>query len=344
MAFPAKFKCAEEENALLARASAFPELSVLSLLTAEKLREIAIREGVDFATALLYDRVKRSPLHSPFIARIDQLQSRPRETDVSRDVIVAVVPAAYYKENPHSGADGRLVREEAVRLGLPCELIPLPSTGTLAENSKIILDWLARHRGGKIILISLCKGGADVKFALGSANAPENFRAVLAWVSICGTLNGSPVAEWLLATKPRFFVAWLYCKCKGHSLTFLRELAPSSRGPLSTALKLPASMPLIHLVGFPLRRHLTNRFMRQCHQRVSQQGPSDGGVLLADACHLPGVVYPVWGADHYLRPESRARRIIRAVLEYLTGDDNREELRLTNETPAIDRIAQMPLA
>jgi hypothetical protein len=40
-------------------------------------------------------------------------------------------------------------------------------------------------------------------------------------------------------------------------------------------------------------------------------------VLLADACSLPGHIYPVWGADHYLRPDDRAQEIITAVLNWL---------------------------
>jgi hypothetical protein len=292
---------------------------------------------------LLYDRVTRSLQHSQFIARIDWLQSHASEQRARQDAIIGVVPAAFYRENPNSGADGKLVSEEAVRLGLRCELVPLLSTGTLAQNAKIILDWLTRHRGEKIIIVSLCKGGADVKFALGSKNSVGHFNSVLAWVNICGTLSGSPVAEWLLATKPRAFMAWLYCKCKGHNLAFLHELAPSLESPLSTPLKLPPSMQMINLTGFPFRQHLTNRFMRLCHERVSSQGPNDGGVLLADACHLPGAIYPVWGADHYLRPEARARNIIAAILKDLT-DDSRETHGSTDEIPASGRIAQMPWA
>lgn len=333
----------EEEGVLLTRAASFPEFPSLAELSAERLREISAREGVEFATALLYDRVKRSPQQAAFIGQIDQWRS-PNHKSAAQQITVAVVPAAFYKENPDSGADGKMIREEAGRLKLRAELVPLSSTGTLAENSKIILDWLANHRGERIILISLCKGGADVKFALGSHNAQEHFRDVSAWVNICGTLNGSPVAEWLLATKPRFFVAWLYCKCRGHNTDFLRELAPSLQGPLSMPLKLPASTHLINIVGFPLRRHLTNRFMRLCYQRVSRQGPTDGGVLLADACHLPGVIYPVWGADHYLRPESRARQIISAVLEFLLMDNSRKGLCPENEIPAIGQTVQTPSA
>ncbi|HEY1661063.1 MAG TPA: hypothetical protein VGI03_01475 [Verrucomicrobiae bacterium] len=339
----AKPSLGEEESALFRRVSAFPKFATLDQLTGEKLQEITEREGVDFATALLYDRVKRSPEHSTFITQIDQwhLNDVP---PAMKNVTVGLVPAAYYKENPDSGADGKLFCEEAARLGLRCELIPVSSTGRLAENAKTILDWLSLHRGEKIILVSICKGGADLKFALGSPGSQAHFGDVFAWVNICGTLKGSPVAAWLLASKPRFFIAWVYFKCRGHSLTFLREIVPSPQGPLSATLKLPDSMRLINVVGFPLRRHLTNPFMRQCYLRISRQGPTDGGVLLADVCNLPGALYPVWGADHYLRPEVRARKIIDAILKSLTVENSQEELCPTTETLAIDRTAQTPLA
>ncbi len=309
----------ENESALLARAAAFEECPALALLSAEKLRAIAAREGMDFATALLYDRVKRSGRHAAFIARIDELQRCNLSQGSSRNTTIAIVPAAFYKEKPHSGADGRVVREAAGRSGLHCELIPLESTGTLLENSTILLDWLKQHTGEKTILVSLCKGGADVKFALGTPGADARFENVQAWINICGTLSGSPVAHWLLATRLRFFATWLYLKSGGHDLQFLREIAPSSSQPLFGPLRLLPAMQLINIIGFPLRRHLTNGFMRRCHQFISPRGPNDGGVLLADACLLPGLTFPVWGADHYLRPDHRAQQIITAILDYLTS-------------------------
>jgi hypothetical protein len=334
----------ETENVLLARAAAFPEFANLEQLTAHTLRDLASREGVDFATAVLYDRVKRAPENAPFIAQIDRWQTGRCNPSARLQATVGIVPAAFYKESPKSGADGGLVREEASRLGIRCELVPLSSTGTLVENAQTIVNWLANHRGERIIIISLCKGGADVKFALRDEDSRRHFNEVFAWVNICGTLNGSPVAEWLLASTPGFFAAWAYCKCRGHNLAALREIAASPQHPLSAPLRLPASMRLINVVGFPLRRHLTNRFMRQCHQRVSRQGPTDGGLLLADACHLPGTLYPVWGADHYLRPEARARQIISAILELLTTESSPAAHERGKQTPAIDQTAQTPSA
>jgi hypothetical protein len=335
----ATFTSEEGESALLDRAAAFPKFPSFSELSAQRLHEITLRHGVDFATALLYDRIKRFPQHSDFISRIDRQQ--PLASGVNlQNTIVAVVPAAFYKENPNSGADGKLVLESAKRLGLRAESIPVSSTGTLAENADSILSWLEKHDQEKTILVSLCKGGADVKFALASPDAGEKFGSVSAWINICGTLNGSPVAEWLLASKPRFFIAWLYCKRQGYNPDFIRELQPSPQSLLSQPLRLPAPVRMINIVGFPLKRHLTNRFMRLCYQRISPRGPTDGGLLLADLCGLPGVIYPFWGADHYLRPESRARRIISAVLEHLLAADNLEESCLGHGTPAIDQTAQ----
>jgi hypothetical protein len=74
---------------------------------------------------------------------------------------------------------------------------------------------------------------------------------------------------------------------------------------------------MISLVGFPLRRHLTTSFSRFCHRTLSKWGPNDGTVLLSDLIRWPGDVYPVWGADHFFRPESRARKLITAVLQHL---------------------------
>jgi hypothetical protein len=292
----------------------------LADLTAKALRELSASEGIEAATALLYDRVRTSPRHSGFIARIEELLQRPRPPTPLPETLIGIVPAAFYRQMPRTGADGRVVRETAARLGLPCELVPLRSAGTLAENSAQLCQWLTQHREKRIILVSLCKGGADVKYALHSPEGPRCFRPVVAWINICGTLDGSPFAQWLLTTKPRFIAAWVYFKCSGRNFRLLQEIVPSPNGPLAAPLKLPDTLRLVSLVGFPLRRHLSNGFMRRCHGFIAPQGPNDGGVLLADACRTPGLLYPVWGADHYLRPDARAAAILAAVFTHLLAD------------------------
>ena len=76
----------ERETDLLQRAAGHAVTTSLAELTSEKLAGVAAREGVDFATALLFESVRCDRKHAGFIARIDELRSecrRPGETLLS---------------------------------------------------------------------------------------------------------------------------------------------------------------------------------------------------------------------------------------------------------------------
>jgi hypothetical protein len=288
------------------------------LPSAEELRALAARDGIDAATERLYRRVLESPLHGPFLRRVDELRDQPAAApEWSCGAVLAIVPGASYKETPRTGTDGRIVREQAERMGIPTELVPLATTGTVRENARTLLDWLAGHPDRPVILVSLSKGGSDVKTALAEPDAEPAFRNVVAWVSLCGILEGTPLIDWLLSKSPGAGAVRLYYRLRGKSLDFLRELQYHSGGPLDQPLRLPSHIRLISVAGFPLREHLTRRSSRNCHERLSPLGPNDGALVLADVCALPGLLYPVWGADHYLQPKGGAGPLVRAILRHL---------------------------
>jgi len=192
----------------------------------------------------------------------------------------------------------------------------------VAQNGRIICDWLAEQSHERIVLASVSKGGGDVKAALRERNAPSAFRPVVAWLNFCGITEGSPLANWL----ERRRLATLFYKAlfwwKGLDFAVTREMAWGPGSPLDFALELPTHVQLITLVGFPLQRHLTSKLMRRCHEFLAPLGPNDGAILLADSCALPGLVYPVWGADHNLRPSWDIRRLGMALLHYLAATQN----------------------
>jgi hypothetical protein len=279
-----------------------------------------VTDGIDAATERLYRGLLESPLHGPFIRRVDELCAETAPAAWSRDAVLAIVPGASYRENPSSGADGRLVREQAERIGCPTDLVPLSTTGTLRENARILCDWLAAQPDRPVILVSLSKGGPDIKAALAEPDAERAFRNVAAWISLCGILDGTPMADWLLSRSPGPMLIRLYHRLRGQSTDFLRELRYRSGGPLDSPLRLPPHIRLISVAGFPRREHLTRRVSRRCHARLAPFGPNDGGLILADVCALPGLIYPIWGADHYLHPKPDVRDVrvlVRAILRYL---------------------------
>lgn len=309
-----RHKFSESETSLLQRAAAWAHHPGLETLTAETLRQITQREGVDFATALLFDRFQKSPERARFIQRINalrQLSSAPRAPD---DIKVVIVPGALYLERPDMGGDGRMVRAVAENFGWPTDLIPLASVGCATRNALLVRDWLSQHSGGKIILVSLSKGGADVKLAMSAPDAPSLFRNVVAWINVCGPLNGSRMADWILADRLRTGFFRVQFRWQKRDFQFITDMQCSHGSPLDFQLRPPPSMKILNLIGCPLRRHMSTRFSRFCHRTLAAWGPNDGTTSLSDLSKWPGQIYPVWATDHYFRPDNMARDLIAAVL------------------------------
>jgi len=231
---------------------------------------------------------------------------------------VIIVPGALYVERPDVGGDGRLVREIAASFGLSSDIVPLHSTGGAIENAHLLQSWLGSHSHEKIILVSLSKGGAEVKLAFSAPEAAALFRPVVAWINVGGTLNGSPIANWIASSPFRSWLVRLQYRCRRRDFRFITDLCHGKDCPLGSAFQPPPNLKMISVVGFPLRRHLTTLFSRFCHRTLARWGPNDGTILLSDLLDWPEDIYPVWGADHYFRPESMARNLITALFHYLT--------------------------
>lgn len=295
-----------EERDLFARAVQSAER--LETLTPERLREITAREGCDFATALLHRCIVDSERHGSLLREIG---GKPVTT---HGVRVVIVPGAFHRENPRTGADGRVVREVASELGLPVIVAPVLGTGSLAENARILAEWLPAQKHERLILVSVSKGGSDVKAALARPDAARVFERVTGWINLCGILDGTPMADWLLSPHLLARANRFVYRIRGRSLDFLSDLQRYPGCPLDFPLTLPAQLRAVHVVGFPLHRHLRNGLARRCHARLAAHGPNDGSILLADAPRWPGQLCPVWGADHYLRPLISERPLLAALL------------------------------
>jgi hypothetical protein len=340
---PSAFAGTSSERDLLERAADWPEQRDLDSLSEESLRQLAAREGIEFATALLFDRVVRSPRHGPFIAAVQSLSAEPaaplrslRASGRNGDcplssggpspflpdaLTVAVVPGAFYQEDRKSGADGEFVLQAVQRLGCRTGRVPLHSFGPLRGNARILRDWLRAHRGGEVVLVSLSKGGAEVKLALAEADAAETFRPVRAWVSLSGLEFGTQLANWLRRRPWRLLPIRVLFWLRGYHFPALAELERSRGGLLDFELRPPEGLRVLHVVGFPLARHLTSALAERGYRRMAPLGPNDGGpILLADVLRLPGLVYPVWGADHYLRPAWDVRGLVARLLQAVCGE------------------------
>ena len=277
-----------------------------------RLRALAAAEGVDFATAALYHRVRSDPRRRGFISRVEAPDDPAPPGEVPR---VVVMPGAFAREYPHTGADGARVFELAAQLGWPAERVEVPSLAPMADNAAALARVLACGGDRPTVVVSLSKGGADVRAALERTEVTNEWRDVRAWVSLSGIVTGTPLVEWLRARPVRCAGVRVLLRLRRQRFAVVDELRRGPGAPLGRPLVTPPGLRVIHVAAFPLQRHLGDAWARRGHARLAPLGPNDGGgILLADVARLPGDLYPVWAADHYLRPAWDVRPLLLRIL------------------------------
>lgn len=286
----------------------------LAGLSREVLAGVTRERGVDVATTLLYDRIRRSPQHGPFIRAVEA-----REPDIGalpqlRGKLL-IAPALFYREFPEFGGDGWLIQQIARRFGLEVALFPLPSAGSIRESVPIIQETLAREPDGSVIIVSLSKGSAEVGLAL-AAGEPTT-RKVRAWLSICGLLRGFPTFN-VYFEESRFRAFWrgvigLYFRYMGGQQAAITDLMHGPGTLLDAPPVAPPGVPTLSVLGFPLRSHLSGT-LKNRHRQLAPRGPNDGFGLLRDGMVEGSLVYPVWAANHYFRFPGSARLLYQLFL------------------------------
>jgi hypothetical protein len=275
------------------------------------LAEITRQHGVDFATALFFDRVRRVPRNHAFARTLEA--GHAQQPVLARGKVL-IVPALFYRRRPTRGGDGAVVRQVAERAGLDVEVVPVESGGSARRNAAILCDLLPRRASEPTVIVSLSKGSADLRLAFEAMAAmPPGLRA---WVNVCGLLRGTPAID---RFQQRWWRRWLLrmiiLRARG-SQELPAEFTTASSSSLNRAMRTPVGVLVINLIGFPLRAHIGTPFGRLRHRQMARYGPNDGLGLLRDAIFEPGLTYPVWGADHYFRVPTVPALLAR-VIAYL---------------------------
>ena len=267
-------------------------------LDAPTLHTLARERGLDFATAAAVPMA--AALAPPWPADRARLE-QPRPA-TSLNALIAIVPGAFYKEHAETGAAGSLIEESARRLGVPTAIVPLHSFGAVAANADLLADWLRRHQDRTIVLVTHSKGTTELRHVLARPDAAVLLRPIHAVIDVSGLFLGTPIVGWLRAHPIRRQLVRLLFWWRGHSFAALDDIDQDACPPWPGALDVAPWLDAIHLIGFPLERHLTTPLIQRGYRRLAPLGPNDGVVLLESVFALPGRIYPVWGADHYLRP------------------------------------------
>lgn len=279
-------------------------------------REDAPVAALDRATTALYASVRADPKNRGLWEALQG--SRTPRRPLARDLRIVLVPGILYRDFPHTGADGAVVREIAARLGIPFDIVPVDGTEGLERAADLIIGrLLVIPEASRVLLFSLSKGSAEVRHALGRHQARSAFGRVHAWISVSGLPFGTPTAESVF--RRPLARAWIsaFFWLRRWRLERVRELLSHRPG---ACFEIPPHLHFVQIAAFPLHHQLRDRRSRRFQRRLAAFGPNDGFAVLAELAALPGSLYPVWGADHYLRGGPVLSVAITRLIEYLSSN------------------------
>jgi hypothetical protein len=229
-------------------------------------------------------------------------------TPLRKAVRVMIVPGLNFRRHPEMGADGRLLADIAGRLGAMAEILDVNPRGAVSANGAMIAERLARLNDEAVWLISVSKGAADLRAAYGLIGHWP--KGVSGWINLSGVFQGTPIADRITRSVLRRWLNQALLRLSGAGFDNIEELRTDS--PL---WRLPVEPPsperMVHVLGFPPSWSIEMRLARHYLRLRELFGPNDGLTPLADCFDYPGRIFPVWGADHFMRIPDLAALIYR---------------------------------
>ena len=299
------FFLAAPGDALALEAEAEVMLDRLLPCSAKQLVLAAGSQRHDLALALLYRACFRGP-NGDFLRQLSGLPSGV--APLNKAVRVVVVPGLNFRQHPEMGADGRLLADVARRLGAKAEILEINPRGAVSANGAMIADRLAQLNDEPVWLISVSKGSADLRAAYSlMGHWPKG---VSGWINLSGIFQGTPLADRVTQSALRRWLNRILLTLGGAVFDKIEELrtdAPLWRLPVEP----PSPERMVHVLGFPPSWSIEMRFARHYLRLRESFGPNDGLTPLTDCFDYPGRIFPVWGADHFMRIPDLAALIYR---------------------------------
>ena len=338
-----------DEVGLLAAAQQHP-VALAGIVPAQAtLTQLRHDVGIELATAIYYQAILATLEHGALIRAVDSLPAAPLPAPSTLRLLI--VPALYYQELPQYGGDGDTIGQIARACGLAVTVAPLLSKGSLGDNANLLWETLCSMADaaenipeGTVILLSLSVGGGEVRRMLAQHAGDARLKKLGGWINVCGLVRGLPLVTQLLRHPLRRLHAVTVCKVIGLDFDLVRELDPAHpwwQGPINLPPYFATQQRVINLFGVPLHSHVQQRSLFKRYGWMQEVGPNDGMALLPDLLVEPGLIYPLWGADHYFRTPQVSPlfyRLFRYIRQTWAGEDF-EQVTPLQEAPLQEVLA-----
>lgn len=291
-----------------------------------QLADIARVHSVDFATLFFVRQLQQDDCNRQINLEFRRvLAAGPAPFNHTDPFMVLFVPGWDYAENgAATGADFAQPRRLMTALGVKNHLVPLPPTGSVEENARVLVQSLEQfaRSGERILLAGASSAGPAIHLALAELTSPETRRAVSAWLNLGGILQGSPLVDFMQELPQRWLfqaVAWY----NGWSTDAIDSMSARQGRRRFERLALDANLLVVNYLGVPLSGQLS-QYSRDKYPLLKEYGPNDGLTLLTDAIAPNSLTIVALGSDHFLAEDpaidAKTVALLRLMLKYLDRD------------------------
>ena len=268
----------------------------------------------DLATMILYRACFRGA-NGAFLDGLGRVPVMPEP--LARPVRLFVVPGLNFRRHPETGADGSLVAAICRRLGMDVTVLEPEPRGSTVANAALLLRQLRALSPRSAWVVTISKGTADFRAALGDLGGWPDWLA--GWINLSGVFQGTPVADRITESRDlRSLLLRAIIAAGGRAARNIPELRTDA-AIWQSPVQPPAPGRLLHVVGFPPSWTIEMRISHHYMWLSRHHGPNDGIIPLKECFAYPGRLVPVWGADHFMRTPDLARLIYR-LARYVTDD------------------------
>jgi len=259
----------------------------------------------DLATMLLY----RACFRGGNGGFLDELHALPATiAPLERTPRILIVPGLHFSRHPETGADGSLVAGIVSQLGAKVEILRTDPRGSAGENGRCLADQLTRMMEESVWVVSISKGTADLRAALGQLGGWPQWLS--GWINLSGVFQGTPVADKLTRPGLRSLMMQAVIAAGGIASRNIAEMRTDSH-LWQVPVVPPTPERMIHILGFPPSWSIEMRIAHHYRWLTEHFGPNDGLIPLRESLEYPGRIVPVWGADHFMRAPDLARLVYR---------------------------------
>jgi hypothetical protein len=253
------------------------------------------RQRPDLNVMLLYRACFRGA-NGVFVKQTEAISSK--HARLGGPVRVIIAPGLNFRKHPEMGADGRLLADIAARVGAKAEILDVAPRGAASANGAAIAERLLRLNDEPVWLVSISKGTADARAAFTLIGHWP--KGVSGWINLSGVFQGTPVADRITNSTLLRLASRMLLTISGVAFDKIEEMRTDS--PLwSLPLKPPTPERMVHVLGFPPAWSIEMRIAHHYRRLSETFGPNDGLAPLVDCFDYPGRIFPVWGADHFMR-------------------------------------------